>query len=77
MDDLTREQSQTIVEGETRESFILTGVRAAPNWRPRTAGRLAVTLLKLATRFFVSARKYRLAPCQVKQNHQHNEGNQR
>ena len=45
MDDLTRERSQTIVEGETRESFILAGARAAPNWRPRTAGRLAVTLL--------------------------------
>jgi hypothetical protein len=45
MDDLTREQSQTIVEGEPKESFILAGARAAPNWRPRSAGRLAATLL--------------------------------
>ncbi len=45
MDDLTHEQSPSIVEREPSESFILTGSGAASNWRKGTAGRLAVTLL--------------------------------
>ena len=45
MDDLTVEQSPSIVEPEPRECTIPTGVGASPNWRKRTAGRLALTLL--------------------------------
>jgi hypothetical protein len=44
MNDLTREQSQSVVEGELKEPFPLNGTHA-PNRRRRTAARLSVTLL--------------------------------
>ena len=45
MDDPTNEQSPNLVEGEPKESFILTGAGAPPNRRKRIAGRVAATLL--------------------------------
>jgi hypothetical protein len=44
MNDLTREQSQSVGEGELKEPFPVNGTHA-PNRRRRTAARLSVTLL--------------------------------